>query len=495
MSISPNQLDRQQVVAALRASLDFLAAVAIPQVYRFGFPPIFQAIWQLICDAAAQKEGEEYLAIGIPRGFAKTVFLKLFVLYLILFSDRKFILINCNTMPLAENFIADVIGLLDNPNIVGTFGNWRLAVEVDRQDFKKFSFLGRDIVLMGVGTEGSVRGANVNYVRPDVMIMDDMQTREEAESPATAKAQLLWMLGTLMLAKAPERCLFIFVGNMYPVEGSILRKLKHMPEWKSFITPAILEDGNSIWPELKPVPRLLMDLEMLRSAGEEHIFYAEIQNDEEAGTRSGVDTTLIKTSPPGWEEQFAHRGCVIIDPSLGKKKSDDVAIGVILWFDETPVLWELAVGKFNPLDTIKTALKLCHKYQLQAVGIESVAYQQTLGFWLRHVCDQHGIEPPEVCELYPGGMPKNARIVQMFKLLVSGTLQLHPTVRNIVVNQITMFNRDKTVNKDDILDVLTYVQKMENEYNDVLHRYLNLVDADSRDQSDEDDEDLLLTPF
>jgi hypothetical protein len=492
--MSAATLDRQETVAALRASLDFLAAVALPEIYRFGFPAIFQAVWQLITDAAQQDEGEEYIAIGIPRGFAKTVFLKIFTLFLILFSTRRFILINCNTMPLAENFIADIADLLDNPNIVAVFGNWRSALEIDRQELKKFSFLGRDITLMGVGTEGSVRGANIKYVRPDVMIMDDMQSREDAESPATAKAQLLWMLGTLMLAKAPERCLFIFVGNMYPVEGSILRKLKHMPEWKTFITPAILEDGNSIWPELKSVDRLLADLAMLQSAGEEHIFYSEIQNDEEAGTRSGVDTTKIVAAPQEWIEEHALRGCVIIDPSLGKKKSDDVAIGVILWFEETPVLWELAVGKFNPRVVIETALKLAFKYRLRAIGVESVAYQQTLVFWFNDVMQQLGIEGPEPCELYPGGAPKTSRIITMFKDLVTGMTRLSQAVRNRVVNQITMFNPAKTTNKDDILDVLTYVRKMENEYGDLLIRDQLLSDADTRDLEGEEPE-LLDTPF
>lgn len=490
---TPEAFNREQVVAALRTSLDFLAAVAIPQVYKFGFPAIFQAIWQLIIDAAVKEDGEEYLAIGIPRGFAKTVFLKLFVLFVILFSSRKVIVINCNTMPLAMNFLADIVGLLDNPNIVGTFGNWRNSVDVDKQDFKKFSFMGRDISLFCVGTGGSVRGLNINYVRPDIMIMDDMQSREEAESPAISKAQFDWMLGTLMMAKAPERCLFIFVGNMYPVEGSILRKLKHMPEWKSFITPAILEDGNSIWPALKPVEKLLADLAMLRSAGREYIWYAEVQNDEEAGTRSGVDITQIQNCDPILEPDYALRGAIIIDPSLGRKKSDDVAVGVVLWFDDLPVLWELEVGKFNPLKTVETAIKLGLKYEVRAIGIESVAYQQTLGFWFNYVCEQHGLGGFEVCELYPGAMPKNARIVQMFKDLVAGGIKLASSVRNLVVNQITMFNRDKTTNKDDILDIITYIRKLEDKYPDSLHRNISLEVADAANELEDDFP--IITPF
>lgn len=492
--MNPTRLERDQLLAAMQASLDFLAAVALPEVYRFPFPPIFHAIWQLLCDAMTLQDGEEHIAIGIPRGFAKTVFLKLLVLYIVLFTDRKFILINCNTAPLAMNFIADVAGLLDHPNIVGTFGNWRLTMETDTKELKKFSFRGRDIVIMGVGTMNSVRGANINYVRPDVFIMDDMQSKEEAESPATSLAQLSWMLGTLMLAKAPERALFIFVGNMYPYEGSILRKLKHMPEWKSFITPAILEDGNSIWPELKPVQRLLADLEMLRSAGQEHIFHAEIQNDEEAGTRSGVDTTAIMVvdEQRGYNEDFATRGCIIIDPALNKKKSDAVAIGAILWFDELPVLWDLEVGKFDPMQTIQKALAMAYRLRIRGIGVESVAYQQTLCFWFEHVMQRDGVEGPEICEVHPGGVTKNSAIIQMFKLLVSKRIALHSRVRNLVVNQITMFNPDKTNNKDDILDILRYIAKMEEKHSDSIQRDLLLLEAELNDG---DSPDLLDTPF
>lgn len=493
MTTAVANFDRDELVAALRTSLDFLAAVAMPEVYRFGFPAIFKAIWQLLTDAAAAQTGEEHLAIGIPRGFAKTVFLKLFVLYLILFSDRKFILINCNTGPLAENFLADIADLLDNVNIQTTFGNWRETLETDRRDLKKFSFRGRSVTLMAVGTLNSVRGANIKYVRPDVMIMDDMQSREEAESPATAKAQLSWMLGTLMLAKAPERCLFIFVGNMYPVEGSILRLLKHMPQWKSFITPALLEDGNSIWPELKPVSQLMNDYEMLKAAGQEHIFFSEIQNDEEAGTRSGVDVTRIIGLDDPSLESFATRGCVVIDPSVGKKKSDDVAIGVFLWDAETPVLYDLEIGKFNPKQTILTALRLAYKYRIRAIGVESVAYQATLCFWFNEVMRDNGIEGPEPCELYPGAMAKNSRIISMFKDLINGATRVATAVRNRVVNQITMFAPEKTTNKDDLLDLLTYPRKMEENYGDLLFRDLALGD---RDYDDYDNEDRLLdTPF
>ena len=172
--------------------------------------------------------------------------MKLYVVWLVLFSDRKFILIVCNTASHANNFIADVQDMLSNPNIVNIFGDWRAGIEKDTQELKKFSFRGKTTIIAGIGSGGSVRGLNIKFVRPDIVLMDDIQTREEAANDVIANALFDWMLGTLMKACHPQRCVFIFVGNMYPFEGSILRKLKHSKEWISFITGAILADGESI---------------------------------------------------------------------------------------------------------------------------------------------------------------------------------------------------------------------------------------------------------
>ena len=211
---------RDKLTELCRTSLDFLASIILLEIFAYGYPKLFHAIWQMLCDAALQGKGKPKYAIGIPRGFSKTIILKLYVVWLVLFSERQFILIICNTATHANNFIADVADMLDNNTLVKLFGNWRAGIDkltgIDRQDLKKFSFRGRNIIIAAMGTGGSPRGLNIKFVRPDVIIMDDMQNRDEAKNPEIAAEQLTWMLGALMMACHPQRCVFIFVGNMYP---------------------------------------------------------------------------------------------------------------------------------------------------------------------------------------------------------------------------------------------------------------------------------------
>lgn len=474
---------RDQAIENSRKSLDFFAALSVPEVFQFCFPPIFLAIWQLLTSSALEVSGKKRLAIGLPRGFGKTLLLKLFVAWLIAFTDRKFILIVCNTAGLAENFIADVMDILQSVNFLRVFGDYRITLEKDTQSLKKFHFKGRPVILAGLGAGSSLRGLNIKFVRPDVILQDDMQSREEAASSIESVKTLSWMIGTLMKANNNARCLHVFVGNMYPYEGSILKKLKINPAWTSFITGAILEDGNSLWPELRSIEDILQELENDESLGHPEIFFSEVMNDDEAGSRSGIDFSKInvwRQEEYGPEQAVA--GFVIIDPSLGKKKSDDVAIGVCLIFNGEPILWDLSVGKYNPGQTISEALRLMTSYGLGAIVVESVAYQATLCYWLNQKLIQLGIQGVNILEIHPGGEQKIPRIIAMLKQLTAEKerIFLRPSVRSLVTHQITYFDPLKLNNKDDVLDILAYLWKVMRKYPDKILRPWDMIETESK---------------
>lgn len=477
--------DRASIQEASRVSLDFLAALILTDIYAYGYPPLFQAIWQLITTEAAEGKGKPKYALGIPRGFSKTVVLKLYTVWLILHSDRHFILIICNTAKLAENFLSDVTDMLNSPNIINIFGAWNTACEQDTLAFKKFHFRNRPIVLAALGAGSSLRGLNLKYVRPDVVLMDDMQNRDEAASAEIARQLLIWMLGTLLKACDPHRCIFIFVGNMYPFEGSILRKLKHSPEWISFITGGILADGNSLWPEHRSLEDLLAELRSDTDMGHPEIFFSEVMNDEDSGTVSGIDVSKIPMCPEHLDAVQAQGGCIIIDPSLGKKGKggDDLGIGAFLIYDGLPVFREIISKKLDPGETIQQATFMAVKYSMGLIVCEGGAYQATLIFWFNRIYQQLGITGIQVGEITTGGMQKNARISAMLKLVLTGKLILHKAVRSAFIYQTTQWNPLKSKNKDEILDVAAYIYKVMEVHGDkmtlLISEQLDDIMADS----------------
>lgn len=471
-------ISREQALEATRTDLNFLAMFCVPEIFKYLFPAIYKGIWQWITANLVTDKGIQRLCIGLPRGFGKTIFLKLIVVYTILFTNRRFILVVCNTEQLAENFIADVIDVLDSINIRNLFGNWRLAVEKETLHLKKFHFRGRPVILAAIGAGSSPRGLNIKFVRPDFIIMDDMQSKEQAESAVESVRSLSWMMGTLMKTNDPERCLYVFVGNMYPYPGSILKKLKNASSWLSFITGAIYEDGESIWPELKPVPVLLAELESDTELGHPEIFFAEVMNDENAGSKHGIDITLIQPAPDFLTDDQAVGGWVIIDPSVGKKKSDDVAIGAFLVHDK-PMFRKLSHGKFDPKKCIEETFKLCFEFGIRTIFVESVAYQATLAYWLDFWAKELNIEGLNILEIYPGRSAKNSRIFNSLKTMAkenpdNAEILVHKTVRNFFVNQAQQWNPLKTDNVDDVLDLPSYTHQILMEHSGALARVMDL---------------------
>jgi hypothetical protein len=298
--------------------------------------------------------------------------------------------------------------------------------------------------------------------------MDDMQSRDEASNDKIAEDLLIWMFGTLIKARDYKKCLVVFLGNMYPYDGSILKKLKYNPMWKSLICGAILADGESIWPEFRSVESLLEELENDTAIGHREIFYAEIMNDENASGSSGVNLNKIPSYPVEFDSIQPTGGFIVIDPASGKKQGDDVAIGVNFIVEGKPVFKYLKTGTFTPSETIKEALSLALQYSIPLICVEAVAYQSTLLHWFGVVCESLGISGIFLEELSPKNTAKNTRIKNGLIAVVKGEIILHPEVKSHVIHQAVNWDPHKVNNKDDILDLVAYIPQ-------VMEKYLELT--------------------
>jgi len=468
----------QQVVDLSKNSLDFLAGLATPLVYQYQYPPVFLAVWDWLREYVHKTRDFSQLALGLPRGFGKTALMKLFILYCILFTDKRFILIICENTQKAVNILSDIVDMLNEENIKKTFGDWKLGVETDRQDLKKFGYRGRNIILLAVGADSGIRGITLKNERPDVMLFDDIQSRECADSQVQSEALERWMVGTAMKAKSPRGCLFLFTANMYPTKWSVLRKLKSNPNWIKFIAGGILASGESLWEDLQPISQLMREYENDLSMGRPEIFYAEVLNDETASSNNLIDLSKLPALP--FEDGDIPAGnFILIDPASGKINSDAVAIGYFEVYEGYPVLRKLVNERLSPGDTIHRALTLALTHNCRLIAVESVAYQSTLNYWFRFICEQRGIYGVECVEVYPGGYSKNSRILSMFKQMMAGEIFVDPEVKGEVFLQIMQFNPLRRDNTDDILDLLAYSPKVLEMYGEFVVSMNVLINDDN----------------
>lgn len=471
-----------------RQDINFLGMLANPEEFIFAFPPFYITLFRLL---TGFKSKLERFAIGIPRGFAKTTFIKLLCVWYILFSDRRFILIVGASEGLAANTLADIIDMLNSTSIIRLFGNWQAnGVDVDTQTFKVFNFRGRSIILRAIGAGSSVRGINRKNARPDVIIMDDVQTRELAENKELSDALLNWVLGTLMMTRSNKGCTYIYVGNMYP-QNCILEKLRTNTQWTSLVVGGLLADMTSLWEELRPADELLEEYQALNELGKAEIFICEILNSTDLSHMSGLDLNKIPELPEYYQQLIdageSEGSFILIDPSSGKKLGDDCTIEHYEVIDGKPVLADVKFGTFTPLETIRTALKVGLETNTRLICVEDVAYQSTLLFWFNHICTEDGITGFEFQPVSPKNRAKNNRIKRGLLALIAAAIYLHPKVRALVLAQAVDWNPLKIDNEDDIIDPIGYVEEVMNTYPEFIVKQLFDIDTSTAEAAHADD--------
>jgi len=447
--------------------LNFLSALCLADVMVYLFPPMFVAIWAFLKENVHKVRAFPKLAIGIPRGFAKTTLMKIWIVYCVLFTTKKCIIIVSYIEDHAQNIIKDACSMLSHPNIKALFGDWSVNLERDRVDCKIFSFRGRKIALGAIGAKGTIRGLNIEHARPDVMIFEDYQDKKESESELISEAAYVKMLGDFMKASSPFGCLYIFVANMYPTVGSILKKLKNNPDWTSFIVGAILEDGTSLWEELHPIEQLLEEYLSDLRAGHAEIFLAEKLNDENAGLKSGIDITKIPQFPHD-EDELPQGRAIVIDPSLDNPTSDYNGIGLVGLFDGKPTLETVILKRFTPLELIKEAIILGLQTSTRLICVESIAYQASLLFWFNKIAEDNGISGFHFMPLKVGGGSKNSKIQDGLKELMKREIYVKNKVKPLLVNEIIKFDPLKKNNQDTVLDLLTFAKKVIEQYGELM---------------------------
>lgn len=455
----------QEAINTAEGDMNFLGALCFPEIMKFPFPVMFLAMWALLKSKINLTRDFSKIALGIPRGFAKTTFIKLFIIYIILFTKKSFIAVISYGEDHAISILSDVCSMLSHPNIQSLFGDWTINKKTDQASTKVFVFRNRTIILKAVGAKGGIRGINYEHRRPDVMIFEDYQKKAEAENEEVAKKLYEEMVGTAMKANDPFGCLYIYIGNMFAATGSILRKLKENEDWESLVVGAILADGTSLWEDLQPIEQLLKEYASDLRAGVPQVFLAEKLNDENAGIKAGIDITVLPKFPFDDNEIPVARG-IVIDPSLDNPNSDYNGIGLIGIFDGIPTLEDVDLGKYSPLALIKNALKMAFRTSTRLIAVENKAYQASLLFWFGEVVRQNKLEQAGFIflPLNTGTASKNAKIAAALKKYVAGEIYVKDKPRILLVNEIIKWNPMKKNNQDTCLDLLCFADTVKEQY-------------------------------
>lgn len=448
--------------------INFFAALALPHVMLSALPVFYVVVWQILVNREKKDMGKILrFALGLPRGHAKTTFIKVVIAWLIVYDKVNFALMVCANEDLAEQLLDDINDILGSPNMEAVYGKWTECLTTDRTYLKKAVYHNRAVILAAKGAGSSVRGLNIKHTRPDLIFCDDAQTRENDESLTERQKLLRWLVATLFKLVAPRgNRLIIYVGNMYS-EECILRMFQNNKSWISLVTGAILENGQPLWPELHSLEALMESYAHDEALGLAELWFAEVMNDPVSHATSLLPE-LLPSYP--FDENMVPDGVFItIDPAGFRKKSDDNEIILHNVFDGKGIIRDRVSSATEPLLTnpeeiIKAALSMALRSGASLIGIEDTGYQQTLQFWFTKYIKEAGISGIHIVPLSPHGRSKEARIRQHIQELYAESYYLHPSVRPAYIYQGTKYKIGKKDNKDDLLDACAYGLDVRNEY-------------------------------
>lgn len=444
-----------------RIDINFFAALLIPEVMESVFPDFYVGLFRVLTSRDKINVGAILrFALGLPRGHAKTTFIKVIICWLIVYDKISFAVIICANQDLANELLSDVNDMLSHSNAELIYGNWHSQLSTDSKELKKCLYHGRNIILAAKGAGTAIRGVNIKHRRPDLIFCDDAQTKENDDSPTDSIKFRKWLVATFKIIAPKGDRLIIYVGNMYS-ENCMLFQFKISRSWISLITGAIKENGEPLWPELHSLDSLMESFYHDEELGEAEVWFAEVMNDPISKATS-LFTTGIKDY--NGDDIMPDGVFITIDPAGFRKTSDDNVIVVHYITEGLAAIAEIHAGNMDPGMLIQEALRLAIHHGASLIAIEDVGYQQSLQYWVMKYITEWHLEGINVVPLKPAGRTKESRIRLHVKELEAGNYLMFTSARAAYVFQGMQYKLGKKDNKDDILDACAYGIDVRKEY-------------------------------
>jgi predicted phage terminase large subunit-like protein len=232
------------------------------------------------------KDMTQRLAWSVPRSHAKSTYLSnMYPIYNIVYNLRQFIVIISETQDGAKLF-ADYVNnqLKHNAKLREDFGE--LMDENNRGNVKDNAekFVTKNNVMVAIGSiQKQLRGMKFLNARPDLIIMDDLESEKSTNTPELRQKNLTWYTKVVNPLGDPQRTAFIYMGTLVNPHG-LLPYVMNRADFKSKRYSAIVNppENPELWEEYEAIYR---DVDNPNRKDEAEAFYFANQEEMDKGVK------------------------------------------------------------------------------------------------------------------------------------------------------------------------------------------------------------------
>lgn len=410
-------------------------------------------------DELTFKEKTKKIAWAAPRGSAKSTYLtNIFPIHSIVYQTRKYILIISETAAQSANFINYVRDALkENEKIHGDFGEILAKNQrQNKQDNSEGFITQTNIKVEGSSTGKQLRGRRFLNVRPDLIIMDDLESKDNTNTEKLRQDNLNWYDTVIEPLGDPKRTALIYMGTLVHPDG-LLPAVLDNPNYDGKIYSSIIKESDrpDLWEKYVEIYRDKQnknrkeDAENLYETNKEEMlkgtqvlwetrlsyhdlmqkkatmtakaFYSEYLNipfGEEGAFFDPEKMTYFDHAPSGGMQKV-----VYWDPAI-TGKGDYNAI-VTVGRDSEGILYVLDAWqrKCKPHEAMKELFRIVHEHRAQIIAIESIAAQELLFDQAKSAAVDESIYYAKFIKDKPRAN-KHARIEEIEPLFENDTLRI-----------------------------------------------------------------------
>ena len=391
------------------------------------------------------------LVLASPRGFLKSTTCSIFFpLHCALFRKFHEILIVSNSEALAIQLLRQIrTNIESNELIRAVFG-----------DMTSDKWTETHMILKNkVSIRGCGWGAQIRGFRPDLIIIDDMESDETVASEELRRKQKEWLNKAAINALSTDGCL-LFIGTVISRLGLLYDYIHNPPQnWKAIFNQAyidgIQEPGRELWPEEKPHSWL----QQRRSEIGSWAFASEFLNDPMPSDGNRFNPQFFRYFEDRDLEGKQLGEYVTIDPSFSDSSTADFGVVLNLLHDDkdncyTDHIYRARATSGELIRYFKSMYRQ-RRNRIRAVGVECNGPQRAFYDRLVEECNLEGLYPPfkELKGMIKGIKNKIDRVTFTVQPRIEAGKLYFRREQMALIEELTLFPE---VKHDDQCDALAY---------------------------------------